>query len=105
MVLQRYESALEQRDVAALKAIWPGLAGGQQSAIESEFANARSISVDLVGPRIQVTGQTATVVVRRVYQLRTRDNQQLRSETLTTLSLRQSGTAWHIESVRHQPVN
>ena len=105
MVLQRYDSALEQRDVAALKAIWPGLSGGQQSAIETEFSNARSISVDLVGPRIQVTGQTATVVVRRVYQLRTRDNQQLRSETITTLTLRQSGTAWHIESVRHQPVN
>ena len=105
MVLQRYDAALEQRDVAALKAIWPGLSGGQQSAIESEFSNARSISVDLVGPRIQVTGQTATVVLRRVYQLRTRDNQQLRSETITTLTLRQSGTAWHIESVRHQPVN
>ncbi len=105
VVLQRYETALEQRDLPALKAIWPGLSGTQQSAIESEFANARTIDVDLASPRIQVSGATATVVVRRLYQLRTRDGQQLRSETTTTLTLRQSGTSWYIESARHQPIN
>ena len=103
-IVQRYRSALEQQNLGALKAIWPGLSGPQQAAIEAEFANARAISVELGTPRIQVNGQSATVVVRRLYQLRTRDGQQLRSETTTTLHLRHNG-AWHIESVRHQPVN
>ena len=103
-VVQRYRSALEQQNLGALKAIWPGLSGPQQSAIEAEFANARTISVELGTPRIQVNGASATVVVRRLYQLRTRDGQQLRSETTTTLHMRHNG-AWHIESVRHQPVN
>jgi hypothetical protein len=104
-VVERYRTALEQRSVAALKAVWPGLAGAQQAAIESEFANARAIDVQLASPRIQVTGTTATVVTRRQYRLRTRDGQQLSSESITTITLRQAGGTWVIDSVRYQPVN
>jgi serine/threonine protein kinase len=104
-VVERYRAALEQRSVAALKAVWPGLSGAQQTAIESEFANARAIEVQLASPRIQVTGTSATVVTRRQYRLRTRDGQQLSSESITTIALRQAGGTWVIESVRYQPVN
>jgi serine/threonine protein kinase len=104
-VVERYRAALEQRSIAALKSVWPSLSGAQQSAIESEFANARSIDVTLASPRIQVAGNTATVVTRRQYRLRTRDGQQLSSESVTTLALRQAGGGWVIESVRYQPVN
>jgi serine/threonine protein kinase len=104
-VIDRYRAALEQRNMSALKAVWPGLSGAQQAAIESDFANARSIDVQLAGPRITVSDGTATVVTRRQYQLRTRDGQQLRSESITTMTLRQHGSAWVIESVRYQPVN
>ena len=103
-VVERYKSALEQRNMSALKAVWPGLSGAQQAAIEGDFANARSIEVDLSSPKITVSGSTATVVTRRQYQLRTRDGQQLRSESITTITLRQTGGAWVIESVRYQPV-
>ena len=101
-VLQRYIAALEHRDIAALKAVWPSLGGAQQAAIESEFANAREIEVEFVDPKIDVAGQTMTVSGRRRYSLRTRDGQQLRSDTITTLALRQVGNDWVIESVRHQ---
>ncbi len=101
-VLQRYIAALEHRDIGALKTVWPSLGGAQQAAIESEFANAREIDVEFVDPKIDVAGQTMTVSGRRRYSLRTRDGQQLRSDTITTLALRQSGSDWVIESVRHQ---
>jgi serine/threonine-protein kinase len=101
-VLQRYIAALEHRDIAALKAVWPSLGGSQQAAIEAEFANAREIDVEFVDPKIDVAGQTMTVSGRRRYSLRTRDGQQLRSDTITTLALRQAGADWVIESVRHQ---
>jgi hypothetical protein len=101
-VLQRYIGALEHRDIAALKSVWPSLGGSQQAAIEAEFANAREIDVEFVDPKIDVAGQTMTVSGRRRYSLRTRDGQQLRSDTITTLTLRQAGTDWVIESVRHQ---
>ena len=101
-ILERYTSALQQRDLAALKAVWPGLGGAQQSAIETEFNNARSISVQFVSPKIDISGSTATITGIRRYGMQTRDGQQLRQETNTTLVLRQAGNGWHIESVRHQ---
>jgi ketosteroid isomerase-like protein len=102
--LRRYTAALEQRDIGALKAVWPGLTRAQQDAVEAEFANARSISVELASPRFEVNGTTATVTAVRHYSLRTRDGQQLRSDTTTTLTLRQQGTGWLIESVSHRPL-
>lgn len=102
--LRRYTTALEQRDIGALKAVWPGLSRAQQNAIEAEFANARSISVELASPRIDVNGATATVAAVRHYSLHTRDGQQLRSDTATTVVLRQSPSGWSIESVTHRPL-
>ena len=102
--LRRYTAALEQRDIGALKAVWPGLSRPQQEAIEGEFANARSISVELASPRIAVNGVTATVTAVRHYSLRTRDGQQLRNDTATTLTLRHAATGWLIESVSHRPL-
>jgi ketosteroid isomerase-like protein len=104
VTLRRYTSALEQRDVTALKAVWPGLTRSQQQAVEADFANARSISVELASPRIEVSGATATVTAVRHYSLRTHDGQQLRSDTSTTLTLRQAGSGWLIESVTHRPL-
>lgn len=104
-VVARYVRALEGRDIGALRAIWPGLSGAAQSAIENDFANARAISVSFSDPRIDVRGTSATVTGTRRYGLQTRDGQQLRSETRTTLTLRRTDSGWVIESIRHQPVN
>ncbi len=78
--LERYTSALQQRDLAALKAVWPSLGGAQQAAIEGDFNNARSISVQFVNPKIEVSGSTATITGIRRYGMQTRDGQQLRNE-------------------------
>ena len=102
-VLKRYVSALESRDITALQAIWPGLAGRERRAIETEFANARSISVEFVNPRADVSGARVTITGLRRYALQTRDGQNLRSETLTTLALKRAGNDWIIDSVRHRP--
>jgi len=102
-VLRRYTSALEHRDIAALKAIWPGLGGREQSAIETDFQNARSINVTFANPKVELSSGAATVTGVRQYSLETRDRQALRSETLTTLSLKHVGNDWLIDSVRHQP--
>lgn len=104
-VVGRYVRALEGRDIGALRAIWPGLSGAALAAIESDFTNARAIDVSFSDSRIEVNGASATVTGIRRYGLHTRDGQQLRSETRTTIALRQTDGGWVIESIRHQPVN
>jgi eukaryotic-like serine/threonine-protein kinase len=98
-VLTRYESALEARSMDALKRIWPSLAGGQQSSIRNEFAQARGIEVDIVDPHISVTGATATVSFVRHYELVTKDGTQ-RADTPATMTLRRTDGGWVIEQIR-----
>ncbi len=102
-VLDRYARALESRTMARLKRVWPTLSGAHERAIEEEFRNSRSISVTLSEPRIELSGNRASVTVQRSYRLETRDGQRPQTDTLTVLALRREGEAWVIEDVRHQP--
>jgi hypothetical protein len=98
--MQQYTAALEARSLSGLKQVWPGLGGAQERAIRAEFDNARQISVALESPRIQVSGDTATVVATRRYALATVDGHELRSDTRSTFQLRAVDGSWVIESVR-----
>ncbi len=100
-VLARYVAALESRNLAALKRVWPGLSGAQEAAIRAEFENARRIAARLLDPAIEVSAGTATVTCRRRYEIETLDGHRLRSDTISTLSLRSSGGGWVVENVRH----
>ena len=102
-VLDRYASALESRTMARLKRVWPGLSGAHERAIEEEFRNSRSISVALSEPRIELSGNKATVICQRSYRLETRDGQRLETDTQTVLALHRDGESWVIDDVRHQP--
>jgi serine/threonine-protein kinase len=102
-VVAQYIAALEGRSLPALKRVWPALAGAQERAIQREFANATSVQVRFTDPRTSLDGETATVTGRREYRLVTQDGQQLSTVTTTTLTLRRTGDAWHIERIVHQP--
>ena len=102
-LLGRYEAALESRSLEALKRIWPGLAGGQQTAISNEFQHASRIDVDIRDPRISVAGADATVTFVRRYELQTVEGQRLRNDTRTTMTLRRTGSGWVIDDIRFEP--
>jgi predicted amino acid dehydrogenase len=102
-LLARYKSALEARDLDALKRVWPGLSGNAQNAIRDEFRHASQIGVEIVDPRTSVSGATGTVSFLRRYELVTVEGQRLRTETRTTMELRRSGSTWVIERIRFEP--
>ena len=102
--LQRYGAALQAKDLAALKAVWPGLNGKQEEAIRHEFSNARDIHVQLVDIEIRVTGDSATAAARRIYQLQTLDGQKLEIANRAILSLHRSSGTWLIDRIRFEPL-
>jgi len=59
--------------------------------------------VTFANPKVDLAGGTATVTGVREYSIETRDRQALRSETVTTLSLKRAGNDWLIDTVRHRP--
>jgi len=101
-VLARYRSALEARDVGALKQIWPMLDGRQESALRNEFSNARAIAVDLQNISPSVTGTAATVTAVRNYVVTTIDGRTLKSTTRMTVMLSRRNDTWTIDSVRYE---
>ena len=103
-LLTRYRSALEARDLDALKRVWPGLAGAAQTALREEFRHASHITVEIVNPRTSVTGAAGTVSFIRRYELLTVEGQRLRTETRTTMQVRQTGAAWVIDGIRFEPI-
>lgn len=101
-VIAQYVRGLESRNLAALKEVWPSLGGTQERAIQTEFANARTVQTQFTDPRITINGDTTTVTGFRMYSLVTQDGQRLSSVTRTTMTLRRNGDAWVIERVVHQ---
>jgi hypothetical protein len=96
-VLGRYKSAVESRNIEALKRIWPGL---PEQALRDEFRHAKSISVGIVDPRISATNDSATITFVRHYEV-VADGEPLRSQSNVTMELRRNGNAWMIERIRY----
>jgi len=101
-VLGRYRSALEARDISALKRIWPGLSGRQEEALLGEFQHARAIAVGFDGVDIRPSGNGATVSCRRNYAVTTADGQTLKTITTMIMTLVRRDGAWSIENIRHE---
>jgi hypothetical protein len=99
-LLGHYRSALENKDLDALRKIWPGLPEAAAKAIRADFQNASRIAVDILDPRISTSGATGTVMFRRRYELQTHDGQRLRTETQTTMTVRRASGGWVIDAVR-----
>ena len=102
-LLARYKSALEARDLVTLHRIWPGLTGQPEAALRTEFGHASRISVEILDPRIALSGNVGTVGFLRRYLVVTTEGQQLRSDTRATMEIRRAGTAWVIERIRFEP--
>jgi serine/threonine-protein kinase len=103
-LLAHYETALETRNLDALKRLWPGLGGSQESAIRNEFQHASRIDVEIASPRIDVGDAAATATFVRRYDLATVDGQRLSSRSLTIMTLRRTGAGWVIDRVRFDPM-
>jgi hypothetical protein len=103
-VLAQYEAAFESRSLPALKRLWPGLSGSQESAIRDEFQHGRRLRIDITAPRIEVSGSAATAVFVRRYELLTIDGQLLNRDSVTTMTFRRTAAGWVIEQVRFEPL-
>jgi hypothetical protein len=101
-MLAEYRGALESRDLAALKRIWPGLGGRQEDAIRSEFDHARMIRVALENIQTNIAGSTAAVSCRRSYAVTTADGQKLDTASKMTMTLSGRDGSWVIDSIRFE---
>jgi len=100
-VIAAYGRALENRDVSALRRVYPQITATQAQAWQDLFDNARNIQADLRTSQIDVNGDQAEVAVSGTltYQ-NTNTRRQERNPTTFRARLARSGGAWVITAIQ-----
>ena len=94
-VIRRYVAAMETRNLGALKAVWPTVAGEQERRIRSSFHFARAMRVHLNVRDIHVGDSVAVVSCHRRDAIVTADGETWRHERPGTINLVRSDS-WKI---------
>jgi hypothetical protein len=98
-VLERYRMAIQARDVAALKRIWPDMPGSIERTIRESFRFAQSHRVDLRLTELALSGGAATALCDRTDEIVSNDGQRLHNAGSARFLLRKSGGAWLIQAI------
>jgi len=98
-VLRAYEAAHDQRDVAALRAIFPALPPAQAQAMARTFAGAIKYNVELNVLDLRVTGATATATCAVAHEFVPKVGNASRNTVQLTFHLRQVDGGWVIERI------
>jgi hypothetical protein len=97
-VLNQYVAAFNALDADALARLLPGRSASQW---KSDFADVASYHMALSGTRIDIQGDSATVVcTRQIEQVSRRASKRSQTDAATTIKLRRAGPSWVIESLR-----
>jgi len=103
-LLARYKSAMESRSLEDMRRVWPSLGGVQLDALRRQFQEAQTISVDVIDPHIQLTGQSATSAsvsfLRHYVVTFAGQSKPEQSDSRTVMEVRRNGNAWVIDSIR-----
>jgi hypothetical protein len=98
--LLRYGDAIEKKDMAALRALWPGLSEDEAKRVEAAMAAVRSQQVFLALLRIESQSGRMKARVRRTDHLVTREGEKLVSGRLIEVAFaRTSDGVWVIDSM------
>ena len=99
--IARFARAIEQHDVTALRAAYPGLTAKQQDLWENFFARAESISAPVRYGATKVAGETAEVDFTLMLVSLQKDTRQKMSSRLRQhATLVKRGAAWEIVALR-----
>jgi serine/threonine-protein kinase len=100
-LVQDYAHAIEQRDIAGIRSVYPGLTPSEQSNWENFFREARRVKVALQVRGVEVNGNSAQARLTGTYDYEdSAGRPQPTIRVSNSVSLRHDGTAWHIVSIR-----
>jgi hypothetical protein len=95
--LRRYADAYGSRDVAAVRKVLPSLSVQQLRALEKDFSDYRSYSVEIADPRISIDRETAVATSQVTRSFVTRSGVAGGHTMATTFRLRKIDGSWVIE--------
>jgi hypothetical protein len=97
--LDRLRVACESRDVAALRRVWPTLAGRRLQMTTAMLKNASTLKVqaEIVG-EVQVAGDIAIVPIRYRHEAARQTGETLSVDEKVSLTMKKTGSEWSIQN-------
>ena len=99
-MLEAYARAIESRDVAAIRRVYPGLTADQQRGFEQFFESARKINVTFRIASLDGTASTTEARVSGSYAYESSPGRSERQPVSFLATLRREGGAWRLVSLR-----
>ena len=96
-----YARALESRDLAEIRRVYPGLTSAEQATFAQFFESVSDLKAGLTINRLIIAGSSADAFVSGVYEYRdTRTGRGRRDTTTFRATLVQDSTGWHLSAIR-----
>lgn len=99
-LLRAYTAAIQDKNLTALRSIWPTLGDREESKIKASFGFTRSHVIELTPLSLQFSGDTATVVCQRRDDMVTVQGDRVPNQSKATFSFRKGGGSWVIDAIR-----
>jgi serine/threonine protein kinase len=97
---EAYARAIESRDVAAIRRVYPGLTAEQQRGFEQFFQSARRINVTFRVANVEGSGATADARLSGTYEYESSSGKMERQPVSFAATLRREGAGWRLVSLR-----
>lgn len=99
--LRLYREALENKDIDALKKVWPGIGRNVEDTFRNSFKISKSLRVDLeILGEVRISESLAVVNCRKIQRLTTvGDGRRLEAVSNATFRLRKNGDRWVIDVI------
>src|SRR6266513_1203411 len=100
-LIGEYARALESRDLAEIRRVYPGLTSAEQAAFAQFLESVSDLKAGLTIDRLIIAGSSADALVSGVYEYRdTRTGRGRRDTTSFRATLVQDSSGWHLTAIR-----
>lgn len=99
-LVSAWASALESRDIARLRALYPSITAQQVERFDQFFRAVKSLDAALVPGAIEVNGNAASTRVTGTYQFVDMAGKTQRQPVSFTAAMHRDGTEWRIRSIQ-----
>jgi eukaryotic-like serine/threonine-protein kinase len=99
-VFESYARAIEARDIAAIRRVYPGLTDTQQRGFEQFFEAARKVDVTFRVASVEGSATTTEARVNGTYQYEASSGRVERQPVSFVATLKRDGSSWRLVSLR-----
>jgi hypothetical protein len=100
-VIESYGRAIEARDMAAIRKVYPGITAAQQRDWQQFFSTVQNVKVSLAIAQLDIAGTTAEARITGAYRYENTSTRRLEEQPVSfRASLQRDASAWRLTAIQ-----